>query len=671
MVTARSQSRRIDHHGCIPGEDSADHHDEGRGVQRRTKTRRFAAAAVAIAVAFILTACGARIDTVMNVGEDGSGTRVMTLTLAASDVSKLNGGPAAADASIRSHLPKELTYSGLQTTGDGGQTATVTLTFDSTADYKTKAAAVLDAGGIGEADTAFTVSDSTLVKGIQLEESYTSADLLKWLFAGLTSDGVLSSENASNAYELGSSTVNFGGIAHDAANTIQLEDVVNHGFDSVKMSTTITDLTHVTRTITYTAIGDHADQDKKILDQFIREATPSGATVKTTPETRTISFAGDPEKIAEDTTKALGGTTARFELTLTSAADDPSEKILSLVDVAGCDAVCATPTTISDAVTTGAGYTPHSQDIDTSTTNPAAFTYAPPITSVTAKYGVGLDGGVTATIDFVIPKASVAAVGDGFKKALTPAKGAGSISSSTSGGSTTYTVTITGKNTNEFTREYARWARDGSADAVDRSSSWFTSDTSYAINPALASVIGNHKVTKGVSAQLTLPFGSWISAAPTTVQQSAGITGATVTTKTVTGTLAVTGTSPTIGGIIVLIVILAVIIVGVLLLIRHRRTVAARIRTVRGNIDAALVEQRLLAGQDYLRPTTVGERGSVLTVNARMPAAAHGSLLDLPAQSVAGRHGSLLDVTAGGAEPGRRHSLFGDTTTPNRNSLLV
>jgi len=640
-------------------------------VQRRTKTRSLAAAAVAIAVAFVLSACGARIDTVMDVMQDGSGSRVMTLTLAASDVPKLNGGPAAADTSIRSHLPEELTYSGLQTASDGGLTATLTLAFDSTADYKTKAAALLYAGGIGEADTAFTVSDSTLVKGIQLQESYTSAELLKWLFSGLTSDGVVSSGNASNAYELGSTTVNFGGTAHAAGNAIQVEDVVNRGFDSVAMKTKIADPQHITRTITYTAIGDHADQDKSVLDQFIREATPSGAIVKTEPETRTITFAGDPKKIAADTTKALGGTEATFSLDLSDAPGDPSEKLLTLVDVAGCDAVCATPAPITDSVTTGAGYSPPSQDVDTSTTHPTSFTYAPPITSVSAKYGAGLDGAITATIDFVIPTASVKAVGDGFTKLLSPKKGTGSIDASTSAESTTYTVTITGKNANEFTHYYGQWAQGGGVETSEGGGNWFTSNTDYTVAPALSAVTGNHRVTKGVTTQLALPIGSWVGDAPDTADRAAGITGATITAKNLAGPLVVTSTGPTLGGVIALIVLLAVIVVGVFLLVRHRRVVAARIRTVRGNIDAALVEQRLLAGEQSLRATPVGDRGSVLDVVAPPAGAAHGSLLDIPGLQAAERRGSLLDARVGSTGQGRRPSILGGAAESKRNSLLA
>jgi len=230
---------------------------------------------------------------------------------------------------------------------------------------------------------------------------------------------------------------------------------------------------------------------------------------------------------------------------------------------------------------------------------------------------------------------------------------------------------ISGKNANDFNHAYGQWAQGGHVEASDTGSNWFTHDTSYAINPALGDVTGNHDVTKGITTALALPFGSWVGNAPTTAEKTVGVTGATVTTKALTGTLYVTSTGPTIGGIIILLVILAAIVIGIFLLIRNRRAVAERIRTVRGNIDAALTEQRLLAGAANLCATPVGDRGSVFNARPTPASAAHGSVLTIPDQQVARRHGSLLDVGAGGHKPGRRPTLLGDATDPNRNSLLA
>lgn len=653
-----------------PRKDGPDCGVQRQRVKRRRTTRLFAAT-LAIAVSFILTACGARIDTAMTIKNDGSGSRVMTLALSAKDVSRLKGGTAAVDISIRSHLPKELIYSGIQAKSDGSRTGKITLNFSSVADYRGKVKAILQAGGVGNFDNVFSVSDSILVRGFHLQESYSSADLLKWLFVGLTADGVISSNDASNVYELGSSKVNYGGTVHDTPNQLNVEDIVNNGFDKVSMETKITDPEHITRIIKYVVTNARYEKNKAVLSKYISGATPSGAEMKAGSGTWTITFSGNKQEIEADTTTALGGAKAQFTLDFVDTPGNPSEKLLSFVDFASCDAVCGSVTPIVDKVLFGSGYAPSTRDIEASTSEPTLFVYAPPITSVSAKYGIGFDGSVTANIDFIVPNTSVDAVGDGFEQFLTPKPGVGTVGIRKTGDSTLYTVTIAEKDANSFNKVYEQWAQGGSLEAVEVNSSWFTRNTSYAIATELSGLIGNHEVTDGVTTQLTLPFGSWAENTPDLSDKSAGIAGATVTVKAFNGPLYVDATGLNIGGIIVLIVILAASTVGILLLVRKRQVIAAGISTVRGKFEGALVEQHLLAGEVRLFATPTGHGGSLLNVSGVVVSVTSANLFELPVEQIAPHQGSLLDISvACNHRVERKPSLLGDGTNPTRDSLL-
>lgn len=621
---------------------------------RPGRTRGFYAAIVAVAVAFVLTACGARIDTTMKVSDTGGGERAMVLSLGQSDLSKLTGGVPAADASIRRHLPASLTYTGLQPASGGGVTATLTLAFDSTADYKKKAADILRAGGASAASIDFAVSDSVLVKGITLRENHTSADLMKWMFTGLVSDGVLSSGDLSNAYELGTSSVTFAGITTQQSNTLNVKNVQNSGFDAVTMQTQIQDTNHITRMITYTVNDARYNINKDVQEKFISGATPDGAKVATPSNgTWTMSFSGDAAAIASATTKALGGGAAKFELALSDASDDPSEKVLTVSEAASCDAVCFNSTSIIDTLTTTSGYTPRNADLDISRQASTRFTYAPPITSVLASFNFGIDGSVNANVDFVIPKASTDAVGDGFSKKLDPGKDLGTLSSAPNESNTKYSVAITGKNTEEFATKFKKWAPGSTVVTDDKGDGLFLHKAVYNVRPTLQKLIGRHAVTEGATSEIVLPFGQWVTNSGIGSEQAADLGGVRVKASGLESPLTVQSTGPTAGGLVTAALLLAALILGVVLLVRNRGAVMATLTSLGARFGGGPTEQRLLP----FEANAVGQHHST-----------GRSVLDLAGPDDGARRqqgGSVFDVPEAGAaaprpsEPETRPSLLG------------
>ena len=654
-------------------------------LSRRSPTaKRLIASAIAIAIVGLLTACGANIGTTMNVEATGSGTRVMELTVSGQDVARLNGGTAAADASIRKRLPQAVTYSGLQPTSDGGETATFTVSFDSTDAYKKIVSDLLTAGGGTPSDVNFSVSNSTLVQGMTLNESFTSYDLLKWMFDGLVTDGIVSAGNSSNMYSIGSNVVNYGGISKAQGGIFNFTSVQNNGFDTVTMQTEIVDTGHIKRTIEYTASSDHAAANKDIYAKFFAESTPNGAHLEgPSAGTWTMTFSGTPAVIAASTSKALGGSPSQFELRLSNMQGDPSERNLDVIDNASCNAVCAESTPITDNVTTGTGYSPKSSAIDTTVNVPTAFTYAPPITSVSSAFQFNPDGGVTGTVKFAVPKSSVSAVGDGFAKRWKPAAGDGTIKTTVDGSVTTYTVTISGKTPSLFASAFKKWAPRSSVTVSDMAGSGpFTQDTQYDITPALADLTGSHTITGQTTSDVVLPFGQWVTASDNGVKQQAGITGVTVSTRGAGTAIHLRTSGPTIGGLLLAGGILVILAIAVFFLARHRRSVLGQLNGARVRLGGAITVQRLsLLERAAASQTTSPHLPKWSAFDVAQPTigpAIKSSLHDLtrPGGTEAPESaGSLLDITSHHDGPPRPGSLFNLTTalpqpTPPRTTLL-
>ncbi|MBO5797521.1 MAG: hypothetical protein J6R77_04135, partial [Clostridia bacterium] len=72
--------------------------------------RGLALVAVFVLALALFAVCGARVTTVMTVGDNFSGTREIKLTIDADDMSKVTGGIEALKGVIDANLPADLTY---------------------------------------------------------------------------------------------------------------------------------------------------------------------------------------------------------------------------------------------------------------------------------------------------------------------------------------------------------------------------------------------------------------------------------------------------------------------------------------------------------------------------------------------------------------------------------
>ncbi|WP_372969125.1 hypothetical protein [Microbacterium sp.] len=534
-------------------------------MQAKTRERqtipRFVLAAFALLSIVCLTGCGAVVDTLLAVNRDGSGTRTMTLSLSAEDAENLAGGSTAADASIRSHLPESMEYTGITTGPDGALTLTLTLAFDSTADYADKVSALLKAGGDTSGAVDFDVSDSILVSGVSITESFSSQSLLGWLFDGLVEDGIVESGSRGNLSELGTTSMTFDGAdLAVSSGFISATSVEDNGFTEVAMHTDISDTDTIHRTIDFVGAGD---VDAAVYDEYFAEHTPKGADIRRTDGTWSVSIQGNADAVAKATSDVMGSE-SQFSLEVKSAQGDPASLAVSLVNASSCENVCSidAPPLVDD-ISAASDMSPASFTMDLEAGETAELEYVPAFTSLSQKVTIGLFGDVTSTARFSVPSDAVALVGDGFIDLLAPAAGSGSLNTSEVDGQTTYAVTVSGGSIDEFNAAYSAWAEGGglSSTSADGGNIFWASEF-YSFTPAASSVIGTHIVEAPDPAILELPFGSWVSAG------SAEASGS--------GMVEVRSAGFTLAGLVGMGTLMLAAAAGVFLLARNRRALVAR-----------------------------------------------------------------------------------------------
>ena len=585
---------------------------------------------------FVLTACGAVISTTLTVAEDGSGSRVMVLTLPADDMDALVSGTAGVDASVRKNLPAELAYGGLQATADGGASATFTLTFTSTDDYKTKAAALLALGGDTTSTLEFAVTDSLLVKGVKIDEDFGSYGLLKWMFDGLLADGVVEESNASSMHEAGDTILNVGGVSVPQSSVYDYSNVADNGFASVTMATDIADSDAITRTIRYTTDPEKFASAEAVYDEFFAQSTPSDAEFEMVASgIWELSFTGSADVISTSTDTALGSTGSELALEFSGVSDDPATLLTTVTDTASCENICASDSdaVIIDTVTGGAKFAPAAIDLDTSASEPGVFNYTPAITSINAEFEFGMFGAVTATVAFVVDNDDVTLVGDGFAELFRPAKDIGTVTSTKGDSATTFTTVISGDDVATFAAAYEKWAPGSGFGALDnQGSNFFSHSVIYDVRAALDSVIKSHPVTGTATTSVKLPFGQSVDAATGSPTTEGGITGTTLTFDG-SDTVSVRASGLTFAGLVTIAVVALLLVVGALLLVRYRRKVLAKLRTAKDRLGEALEPGELAAESAFQaeHAYSPNSAGSLFDVAASAPRAdSAGSMLDWP-----------------------------------------
>jgi len=283
-------------------------------------------------MAFVLSGCGAVIGTTLKVNDDGSGSWGLTVTFTNDDsdqAKQVFAKPLSVyDASIKKHVPSQLTYNGLHMQGKS-MVASFQLDFSSPQDYLTKVRAII--GGSKDPTSDIQNINTPLVNGVVGKENFTSRDLLEWL-------------------------------------PQDVEHVADNGFDQVVVQLNFKSMKDVGAVVWYFSEqawgADKKNKVKAFLDQATKDGNGEAADAKsddlpedvrqqlssTYPVGKKVTIkAGSLEEVDKRVAQALGNKSGSLKIAPGQAKQsDPSSGTtasfvipLSLTGQVSCSAICS------------------------------------------------------------------------------------------------------------------------------------------------------------------------------------------------------------------------------------------------------------------------------------------------------------------------------------------
>src|SRR5690625_1438743 len=303
-----------------------------------------------LVIAFVLGACGARVDTRLIINDDGSGSREMQLTLDRDDLeSYVDGSEEDLLEVIEGALPPQLQLTDVESTDDHIR-GTVVLNFSDAEDYKAQVEALLDPE---TTDMLLLAEQGLFLSGLELSEDFTSTALLGWIPDALVEAELIDEDNVGDVFDTqGPGEVEYQGKEVSQREPFEIEDSVKSGFSSIAFITTIDSPESIERIIRYELPVDVYEANSADFNEFLEDATPSGASLAPAASDRDvdedsgekirawdIAFAGNsPADIAEKTRQALDNSEVEFQIEQDLESADGEITVISRAD---CDKICA------------------------------------------------------------------------------------------------------------------------------------------------------------------------------------------------------------------------------------------------------------------------------------------------------------------------------------------
>jgi len=467
--------------------------------------RRWKAFLAATLAMIVLVGCGARIDTVLTVEKDESGTREMHLTLSESDFEDyVDGSVKDLEAVIKENLPEELEVSDIKT-DDGDLKATFTLKFDSPEDYLEKVSALVEDPDL-QAD--ISVPDTLFVQGVVVEESFTSDELLEWLVTALEEEGLIDSDAASDALDnSGEKKLKFDDETEETYEPFQVSSVQDRGLDSVEMETSLLEPGSFSRIIRYSMSSEVYEEEPEEFDNFFNSIVPEGGTLEQSsgdPVTWTVEFAADDaDGLAARTATALDSDAVEFSFEQDSSG---AQVHTTIVNMADCVNMCSeTAPTITDTLRVPAhwefeGYAEPDQDhqvvMEEVSTTPLEFWASVQLHAVEVTTKLWSDSTIETILDVSLDGAAVT---EDLKEALTPDETVGRLDVSESDELTTLTITLDRVSYEEFNETTATFLPEAYIEASERPGTFFREEQGVYLHFNLAELLGNAPVSEGAT----------------------------------------------------------------------------------------------------------------------------------------------------------------------------
>lgn len=511
--------------------------------------------------ALVLTACGADVNTQLNLQEDQSGQRQFVMTMADEDAQNLEGGTDGAAQALEAHTPDVLTFEGIEQE-DAGYSATFTMDFDDVSDYQDKIGALLDVSEVPEDDREMDVrvDQQQLVTSVVFEESFYNDDLMGWASSALIEEGVVAA-NSTVLTSGGTASVIYDGEEVETSTSLprinfSLKD--DRRFDDVGMDLAILESGEFEIAMSYLVSPEDAAAQNAFVNERVQmlntqdgvvgAVEDSGATENhgsDSAEVRDISVQFESvEAIEEGLQTLLANDQATFRSTDTLEGSSPD----AITEYSGshwtCDAIC-NPTNIQQLE----GETEYPDDwqlVDLHRGDgdfQLELNRGMPLDSLSSTTRLNFDGSMEQTFEFVLTDETTEEHKEAVAERFEPAQGSGSFRSSSQNRSTVYTTTFQGQDAQALTEQLNIYLEEKDV-----------SDTMTLRHDALTGLWTEYNLDADLSAIWELATGGVEESATFQVvlptMHSGGATSADSTSRTVavedsSGTFTVTASGPT------------------------------------------------------------------------------------------------------------------------------
>ena len=557
------------------------HPDAGLRARKRIWT------ALVCFCALVLAACGADVNSQLELDGDFSGTRVFVLTMAEADVEELSGGLDAASQALEAHTPDMLTFEGIEQQEEG-YSATFTMSFSDLEDYQHKINDLLDASAVSMADRDMTIEldEQPLISRLSVQEDFYNDDLMGWSADALTREGVVA-DDATVLTSSGTATVILDGEEIETSTSLPRMNFTlsrDHRFQDVGLNVEFLETGEIRIIMAYLISAESAALQNEFLTQQVEqlndleELAESVADSGTTDsaeggagENRQISaLFSTPEAVDAGMKILLTNDDASFEVQETSEEDSPDVITRYSGSNWTCEHIC-NPANL--------------QQLDGETTFPeqwkvvneqrgegkffVEFNRGMPLQQMTAVTSLGFDGSMEQTFEFVVDNATVEGHEETVTARFAPPPNTGSFHSAVESDKTVYTTTFQAQNAQGLTTMLNDYLKDKGVEAaalIDHepiNGIWADYDVRVDISPIWDVVSGGVEETATFSVQLPAMHSGH-------TQESAS-NERTVLIEDSTGRFTIHANGPTVTTLWVAVLTIFFLIVIVVLLFRMRR----------------------------------------------------------------------------------------------------
>lgn len=238
---------------------------------------------------------GSTIDTSLQVNEDLSGQRTMTISLDDSVFAQyFNGTIDDLNSYISEYCPEQLEWS--VSAEEGYNQYEFDLLFGGVDEYKSKVDILTGMDSVLE----ISVPDTIWASGIYINEDFTSEDLLKWLSDGLVEAGYVSADNASMIFSVGNTEVDFNGNQYSTYECVNVDEVDYVNIDEINVYTDMSDFDSYSRKVEFVLPDSSLTSRASDIDGFFQNMSDNNIDVSVEEDETTTTYLLEQENLDID-----------------------------------------------------------------------------------------------------------------------------------------------------------------------------------------------------------------------------------------------------------------------------------------------------------------------------------------------------------------------------------